>query len=128
MFLFFLLLLLRLLRLICRFRILDSHKKLTPNDWGRVVAVFAQGADWQFKGWKWKTPTEIFDAVKGFYMGYTGEKRPPTISQWDVIPLSVDKTQRHRDLNTQIEFWKVLDAFLLIRKPEYLPGTWSETS
>lgn len=27
----------------------------------RVVAVFAFGAEWQFKGWPWNTPAEIFD-------------------------------------------------------------------
>jgi len=53
------------------FRVIDNVALLKERaDWLRVVAVFAQGADWQFRGWRWGrddpkrpdiTPTEIFD-------------------------------------------------------------------
>lgn len=42
------------------YQIIDSAQKLKPEDWKRVAAVFVQGNTWQFKGWKWATPLEIF--------------------------------------------------------------------
>lgn len=35
-------------------------------DRDRIVAVFALGQEWQFKGWKWKHPVEIFN--KGMFL------------------------------------------------------------
>jgi uncharacterized membrane protein YgcG len=38
----------------CKFYVMDSTDKLkSAGDWLRVVAVFAAGPEWQFKGWKW---------------------------------------------------------------------------
>jgi hypothetical protein len=44
--------------------IIDNPTKLKPEDWERVVAVISIGKDWQFKGWKWSTPVELFSHVK----------------------------------------------------------------
>ena len=43
------------------YRVIDNPAKLTNADWDRVVAVFALGQAWQFKGWPWDgNPTVIF--------------------------------------------------------------------
>ncbi len=42
------------------YEVLDSTAKLKEQDWERVVAVFALGQQWQFKGWKWSEPVELF--------------------------------------------------------------------
>ena len=34
------------------FEIIDDAKRLRGKDWDRVVAVLAQGKEWQFKGWE----------------------------------------------------------------------------
>jgi parafibromin len=55
-----------------KYQVIDSVDKLKPTDWyrvlfnfrGRIVAVFALGQEWQFKGWKWKQPVEIFNSGK----------------------------------------------------------------
>ena len=39
---------------------MDSTIHMRPEDWSRVVAVFAQGPTWQFKGWPWTSPADIF--------------------------------------------------------------------
>lgn len=53
-----------------RFHVTDNvHLFRNRGDWMKVVAVFAQGPEWQFKGWRWGrspdrpdiTPAEIFD-------------------------------------------------------------------
>ena len=43
------------------FRVLDSPNALSGSDWDNVVAVFASGHIWQFKGWKWEEPVDIFN-------------------------------------------------------------------
>jgi hypothetical protein len=43
-----------------KFLVLDTVDTLKDRDWDRVVAVFATGQDWQFKGWKWERPVDIF--------------------------------------------------------------------
>ena len=40
--------------------VLDNPTKLSPADWDRVVATFLIGATWQFTGWHWKEPVDIF--------------------------------------------------------------------
>lgn len=42
------------------YRVIDNPAKLTQGDWDRVVAVFVMGPAWQFKGWPWENPVEIF--------------------------------------------------------------------
>ena len=46
------------------YRVIDNPNKLSTEDWDRVVAVFAQGPAWQFKGWPWLlsdgSPVDIF--------------------------------------------------------------------
>lgn len=44
--------------------IIDNPTRLKPEDWERVVAVVSVGKDWQFKGWKWPSPVELFSHVK----------------------------------------------------------------
>ena len=40
----------------------DNPSKLTNAEWDRVVAVFALGPAWQFKGWPYDgNPVEIFN-------------------------------------------------------------------
>lgn len=43
------------------YRVMDNPAKLSPSDWDRVVAVFVMGPAWQFKGYPWENPVEIFD-------------------------------------------------------------------
>ena len=43
-----------------RFKVVDSVKKLEPRQYERIVCVFVHGPAWQFKGWEWKTPVDIF--------------------------------------------------------------------
>jgi parafibromin len=41
--------------------VMDSADRLKPEDWKRVVAIFTNGQKWQFKGWKWEEPVDIFN-------------------------------------------------------------------
>lgn len=52
------------------YRVVDNPAKLSPSDWDRVVAVFVMGPAWQFKGYPWENPVEIF--AKGKAQNYCG--------------------------------------------------------
>lgn len=79
------------------YQIVDNIQRLRVEDWKRVVAVFVQGNLWQFKGWKWTDPIEIFShgmkdangAVKGFYLKFEDAPLDDTIKNWNVEILSV---------------------------------------
>ena len=43
-----------------KYLVVDNPTRLGLEDWKRVVGVFVQGTTWQFKGWKWESPVEIF--------------------------------------------------------------------
>lgn len=42
------------------YRIVDSIDRIMKEDWKNVVAVFVSGQQWQFKGWKWEQPVDLF--------------------------------------------------------------------
>ncbi len=42
------------------YQIIDNPSRLSLEDWNRVAAVFVQGPAWQFKGWKWENPVDVF--------------------------------------------------------------------
>lgn len=42
------------------YQIIDNPSRLSIEEWGRVAAVFVHGPAWQFKGWKWENPVELF--------------------------------------------------------------------
>lgn len=108
-----------------RFHVIDSVDRLQPGDWDKVVAIFTNGADWQFKGWRWGrkegrediTPVEVFDRVPGFYLHFEDEAVPRAVSRWKVVPLGVSKSQRHLDKGLVARFWRQVDDFISVRKP-----------
>lgn len=76
-------------------RVLDTGTKLTDREWARVVAVFVQGQDWQFKGWKWPTPVELFHNVVGFHFMLDDREVDPKILSWNCKVLKVFHSQNY---------------------------------
>jgi parafibromin len=109
-----------------QFKIVDNINKMLPQDWDRVVAVFAQGPQWQFKGWPFGTtnppnPVEIFSKVKGFHLKMYGNPVDPNISKWSVTVVELDPHKRHLDRARLLSLWDELDRFIVKNKP-YLSG------
>lgn len=50
-------------RLSAEYLVIDNPSRLAPGDWERVVAVVALGKEWQFKGWHWEKPVDLFANV-----------------------------------------------------------------
>ena len=49
-----------------RFILVDGTAMFKPNYWSRVVGVFTTGQSWQFKGYKYANPIELFSHYHGF--------------------------------------------------------------
>lgn len=105
------------------FEVIDNPimKLKHSSDWDRIVAVVAQGAEWQFKGWKHTQPVDIFNRTFGFYVGYEGAPVPKEILQWNVKLGYVHRDKRGLDSVTFSSFWNCLDEWIAVHKPEYLP-------
>ncbi|KAK7094725.1 parafibromin-like [Littorina saxatilis] len=100
------------------YRIIDNPAKLTPDDWERVVAVFAQGPAWQFKGWPWSgNPTDIFSRIRGFHIKWKELPLDTNVKNWAVHVLNLDRNRRHLDRACLQEFWEILDKYMLKTKP-----------
>jgi parafibromin len=52
------------------FEVRDKPASLKGNDWGRVVAVFVLGKEWQFKDWPFRDHVEIFNRAEGLAPSY----------------------------------------------------------
>ena len=64
--------------------VVDNPSRLKDGDWERVVCVVALGKDWQFKGWKWPTPVELFSKTLGVFIKWDNEDTPPAVLKWNV--------------------------------------------
>lgn len=97
-----------------QFKVIDNVNKLHPNDWDRVVAVFAQGAQWQFKDWRLGNgnPTQIFNKVKGFHLKMSGMPLDANIAKWSVTTIEIDSQKRHLDRAKLLTFWDELDKYM----------------
>jgi parafibromin len=85
----------------------------------RVVAVFAQGPQWQFKDWLWadNNMENIFSRVKAFHFKLSGTQLDANISKWSVSVIELDKHKRHLDRARLLSFWDELNRFMLKNKP-----------
>lgn len=71
------------------YKIVDDPAKLSEEDWQRVVAVFVTGQQWQFKGWKYSSPVELFQHVLGLHLTIDDRVLDPTILTWNCKVLKV---------------------------------------
>lgn len=91
----------------CPFEIIDNVKQIASADWPRVVAVFVNGAQWQFTGWPWGgVPAKVFAKVLGFHMYFEDEQIKSSILTWKVTLMPINKLKRYRDRGIVLQFWK----------------------
>ncbi|KUF91152.1 hypothetical protein AM588_10002954 [Phytophthora nicotianae] len=89
----------------------EQMKRITDRE-RSVVGVIVSGQSWQFKGWKWKFPLEVFKKVCGVHIYNQGSQLNPEIKQWDVKVLMIHPDKRHLDKVAAKEFWRYLFAFI----------------
>ncbi|KAH6574343.1 hypothetical protein BASA81_017404 [Batrachochytrium salamandrivorans] len=95
-----------------KFLVLDSVETMKHRDWDRVVAVFAMGQVWQFRGWKWEKPVEIFHNILGFTLKFVDEPPPGLVPQWKVEVLNIHRSKRYLDGTVVYSFWQLIDGFI----------------
>ncbi|CAO3633497.1 unnamed protein product [Mucor hiemalis] len=93
------------------YHVVDSVATFKQSDWDRVCCVFVAGQLWQFKGWKWEKPVELFSNVKGFYPKWSTDKATPPASEWAVSEINIHRNKRHMDKATVSQFWDSLDSY-----------------
>eukprot|EP00752_Nemacystus_decipiens_P001548 g1516.t1 len=103
-----------------KFRVIDNATRLHPKEWKACVCVLVQGAAWQFKGWEWDQPVTLFQNVLGVHMKFDDVRVNDKVSQWNVRVLEINKHKRHLDKGALLEFWRLLDEFMLLNKPEMM--------
>ncbi|KAL7643864.1 UNVERIFIED_CONTAM: hypothetical protein RMT77_005870 [Armadillidium vulgare] len=100
------------------YRVTDQPAKLTNAEWDRVVAVFAIGPAWQFKGWPYDgNPVELFNKICAFHIKYEEIQLDPNIGKWAVHVINLNRIRRHLDRAKFLEFWEKLDRYMLVKKP-----------
>ncbi|RLN49045.1 hypothetical protein BBJ29_006212 [Phytophthora kernoviae] len=97
------------------FKVVDTVSRFRDKDWRAVVGVIVSGQSWQFKGWKWKFPLEVFKKVCGVHIYNQGSQLNPEIKQWDVKVLMIHPDKRHLDKVAAKEFWRHLFAFIKLK-------------
>uniref|UniRef100_A0AAV1T035 Parafibromin n=1 Tax=Peronospora matthiolae TaxID=2874970 RepID=A0AAV1T035_9STRA len=97
------------------FKVVDTVSRFRDKDWRSVVGVIVSGQSWQFKGWKWKFPLEVFKKVCGVHIYNQGSQLNPEIKQWDVKVLMIHPDKRHLDKVAAKEFWRFLFAFMKVK-------------
>ena len=95
------------------FEITSNVRNFTKIEWKRVVSVFVQGDDWEFKDWpKSENPTSILQKVKGFYLKFQDMPVNENTKKWNVKILEISRSKRYYDVSIQNEFWNLLTDFL----------------
>ena len=102
-----------------KFRIYDDTSSFRKFEWKAVVAVIADGKKWQFTGWPFKSESDLFSSIKGFFFKYADETiaDTATVAGWNVQTLNFRRQGRHQDASLAAEFWKALELFLLRPNP-----------
>ena len=90
------------------FQVIDNAATLRSGDWKKVVCVFASGQQWQFKGWEWEAPVDLFANVLGLFLTFDDEKIPESVRGWDVKVISVNRRKRHLDKVAVSTFWDLV--------------------
>ena len=104
---------------IVEFLVMDDPRTLRlEQDWERIVAVFAVGQPWQFKGWAniYSNPVELFQHVCGVHLMLDNDKAMDNIKSWSCKVLKINQFKRHLDVGAANDFWDMLDAFCKKKK------------
>ena len=109
-------------------KVIDTVTGLDRGMYDRIVAIFADGAEWQFKGWRWDkkpgepdlTPVDIFNRCPGFYVCFDDQQDhiPDSIRRWPVRKLVIARKSRHHDGVAVEQFWSAVDEFVQTKRPQ----------
>nr|GEU33183.1 protein CDC73 homolog [Tanacetum cinerariifolium] len=101
-------------RVVTAYEVRDKPSALKAEEWGRVVAVFVLGKEWQFKDWPFKDHVEIFNKILGFYMRFEDDsvESAKIVKQWNVKIISnamINMMGKLKHLIKKIREWNIKD-------------------
>mmetsp|Transcript_8640 Transcript_8640/g.9844 ORF Transcript_8640/g.9844 Transcript_8640/m.9844 type:complete len:401 (-) Transcript_8640:191-1393(-) len=100
-----------------RYKVVNSVRGFkSDKDWKRVVAAFVFGPEYQFKGWKWKSPSEIFDNCQGLHVYFDDVKLNLNVKAWNVKVFELRKQSRNKDRIQSHRIWEEIDSFIFNKK------------
>jgi parafibromin len=120
-----------------RFILVDSPDQFKPDYWNRVVAVFTTGQTWQFRGYKWREPQELFGHVLGIFVSERNTPTPAEVLGWgsNVKKFQVDRwdershgagvegqvrdAKRWRDREVVEEIWRTVEGWMASKGAEW---------
>mmetsp|Transcript_15704 Transcript_15704/g.26176 ORF Transcript_15704/g.26176 Transcript_15704/m.26176 type:complete len:460 (+) Transcript_15704:84-1463(+) len=103
---------------VVEFKVVDNGRKLTADEWERVVVVFVQGQAWQFKGWLHSNPVDVFHKALGIHVCLDdGSEVSKNILSWKCQVLKIHKTRRHMDASAFNEFWILVEDYIRMHRP-----------
>jgi parafibromin len=115
----------------------DSPDQFKPDYWNRVVAVFTTGQTWQFRGYKWREPQELFGHVLGIFVSERNTPTPAEVLGWgsNVKKFQVDRwdershgagvegqvrdAKRWRDREVVEEIWRTVEGWMASKGAEW---------
>mmetsp|Transcript_6388 Transcript_6388/g.18404 ORF Transcript_6388/g.18404 Transcript_6388/m.18404 type:complete len:487 (-) Transcript_6388:337-1797(-) len=105
------------------YHVTDAAPDKRDPTWRRVVAVFVQGKDWQFRGWPFKGVEEgdmvdSFSRMLAVYLAAPAEAVPPSVRSWNCRIFRLHPSNRHGDMQLVRDFYEALDALLGARKSQ----------
>lgn len=98
------------------FEVIDNPARLALSDWSRVLACFCVSSTWQFKGWKWENPVELFQHILGFHLYFDDVAVDATVAGWNVTKISISRNRRYLDATAAMNFWNRIEEALKTRK------------
>jgi parafibromin len=98
------------------FMCVDNTDKFSKEEhWDRTIAVFTTGQKWQFKNYKWSSPTELFQKIKGYYFHFEKDPIPQTCNEWNIEKIGLDKHKRFKDAVVLNHFWGSLERAMIAK-------------
>ena len=94
--------------------------RLKKDEWNRVVAVICQGASWQFRGWRYSEPVDLFSRTFGFYVGMEGANIPKELQGWNVKTGKIARDRRGSDNICLASFWNGVEEFMAVHKHGFI--------
>jgi len=88
------------------YHVVDRVQNLSNSEWSRVVAIFTNGKEWEFKHYKFKNPADMFSKYTGFHLMYDDQPVNSNVQKWPVNVLKISKFKRHLDNPVSKEFWR----------------------
>ncbi len=98
------------------FEVIDNPARLALSGWSRVLACFCVTSGWQFKGWKWENPVELFQHILGFHLYFDDMAVDATVAGWNVTKIAINRNRRYLDATAVMNFWNRIEETLKNRK------------